>query len=107
MAKKANIKSREAEVLYHCACCYDRAHDIQRAYKFYARANKILERADDFVLHAKVLKGLGISCGQVELFGDASKYLQRSLELLVKLGDKSSQVCCLSLFVSLTEYFSG
>lgn len=92
IAKKSNIKSSETEILFYLGQCYEFADDLERAYKYYFKAHKILDKANDFMIHAKVLKGLGLVCLEIDLPTDANGYLQRCLPLLERLGDKMSQV---------------
>jgi tetratricopeptide (TPR) repeat protein len=92
LARNANIKSTEAEILYNLGQCYESAQNSQLAFKYYSRANSILDNADDFVLHAKVLASLGLVCLKLEKARDSNQHLLRSMPLLDKLGDKLIQV---------------
>lgn len=92
IASHANIKSTEADILYHLGICYDSAQNFQLAYKFYNRAHLILEKADDTVLHARVLASLGLVCGILEKYDNSSLLLLRGIPMLEKLGDKPAQV---------------
>ena len=93
LASNANLKSIEVETLYHLGRCYDNARNPQLAYKYYSRANNILDDADDFVLQAKVLASLGLVCLKLDRDKYSNQYLLRSMPLLEKLGDKLIQVC--------------
>jgi tetratricopeptide (TPR) repeat protein len=93
LARNANIKSTEAEILYHLGQCYESALNLQLAFKYYSRANNILDNADDFVIHAKVLAALGLVCLKLEKVKDSNQILLRSMPLLDKLGNKLIQVC--------------
>eukprot|EP00026_Physarum_polycephalum_P000737 Phypoly_transcript_00738.p1 GENE.Phypoly_transcript_00738~~Phypoly_transcript_00738.p1 ORF type:complete len:1375 (-),score=209.00 Phypoly_transcript_00738:22-3720(-) len=92
LARSANIKSTEAEILYHLGQCYESALNLQLAFKYFSRANGILDKADDFFLHAKVLAALGLVCLKLEKVKDGHQHLLRSMPLLDKLGDKLIQI---------------
>lgn len=92
LASNANIKSTEAEILYHLGRCYESAQNYQLAHKFYKKAHNILEKADDYVLHSKVMAGLGLVCGVLERYDESGALLARSIPLLEKVGDKLAQV---------------
>lgn len=104
LARNLNIKSTEAEILYHMGRCYESAQNFLLAFKYFSRANKILDNADDFVLHAKVLAALGIVCLAIEKDKDSNQHLLRSMPLLEKLGDKLLQVQSIPLLSTQRIY---